>query len=36
VQPPENDVERDYELLATKTREIFARVSSGLVRTMRP
>ena len=36
VQPPENDVERDYELLATKTRGIFARVSSGLVRTMRP
>ena len=36
VQPPENEVERDYELLAAKTRAILAHVSSGLVRTMRP
>jgi hypothetical protein len=36
VQPPENEVERDYELLAAKTQAILARVSNGLVRAMRP
>jgi hypothetical protein len=36
VQPHDNEVERDYGLLAAKTDAILARVSKGFVRTMRP
>jgi hypothetical protein len=36
VQPTEGAIERDYELLAAKTRSILARSSARLVRVMRP
>jgi hypothetical protein len=36
VQPAESEIERDYEILAAKTRAILARTSSRLVRAMRP
>jgi hypothetical protein len=36
VQPLDNEVERNYGLLAAKTDAILARVSKGFVRTMRP
>jgi hypothetical protein len=36
VQPTDNEVERDYGLLAAKTEAILARVSNGFVRTMKP
>jgi hypothetical protein len=36
VQPTEGAIERDYELLAAKTRSILARTSDRLVRVMRP
>ena len=36
VQPAETEIERDYEILAAKTRAILARTSSRLARAMRP
>ena len=36
VQPAENEIERDYEVLAAKTRAILARTSNRLVRSMKP
>jgi hypothetical protein len=36
VQPMEGAIERDYELLAAKTRSILGRTSDRLVRVMRP
>ena len=36
IQPSESEIERDYELLAAKTRIILARTSSRLVRAIRP
>ena len=36
LQPTEGEIERDYELLAAKTRSILARTSERLVRVMRP
>jgi hypothetical protein len=36
VQPAENEIERDYEVLAAKTRAILARTSNRLVRAMKP
>lgn len=36
VQPVESEIERDYEILAAKTRVILARTSDRLVRAMRP
>jgi hypothetical protein len=36
VQPAESEIERDYEILAAKTRVILARTSSRLARAMRP
>jgi hypothetical protein len=36
VQPAETKIERDYELLATKTQAVLARTSSSLVRIIRP
>jgi hypothetical protein len=36
VQPTEGAIERDYELLAARTRSVLARTSDRLVRVMRP
>jgi len=36
VQPAETDIERDYEILAAKTRAILARTLTRLARAMRP
>ena len=36
VQPAETRIERDYELLATKTQAVLARTSSTLARIIRP
>ena len=36
VQPSENVIERDYELLAGKTRAVLARSSARLVKAMKP
>jgi len=36
VHPPENAIERDYEVLATKTRAILTRTSNRLAKVMRP
>jgi hypothetical protein len=36
VQPGEDAIERDYELLAAKTRSILARTSNRFARVMRP
>jgi len=36
VSPAENEVERDYQILAARTRSMLARVSNGLVKAMRP
>jgi hypothetical protein len=36
AQPAESAIERDYEVLAAKTRAILARTSNGLARVMRP
>ena len=36
VQPTHGAIERDYDLLATKTRSVMARTSNRLVRAMRP
>ena len=35
VRPVENEIERDYEILAAKTRAVLARTSNRLVRTMK-
>jgi hypothetical protein len=35
VQPAENEIERDYEILAAKTRAVLARTSNRLVRAMK-
>lgn len=36
VQPTDDAIERDYDLLAAKTRSVLARTSDRLVRVMRP
>jgi len=36
AHPAEGQIERDYEILAAKTRAILARTSTRLVRAMRP
>ena len=36
VQPADDEIERDYEILAAKTRAILARTSNRLVRSMKP
>ena len=36
VQPEEGEIERDYQILAARTRAILARTSSRFVRDMRP